>query len=366
MIRTPAEHRDAVATWRAEAPANDSDIFPRMASDRPRHGALAEGLAPLLAWLHRPEGADEPETPIVTVAASTWSIVPDNDNCPPQHFHTETDCRITPSIEEIERALAGVEVVYRKEPKRARKQGKRQEYAVPIGGDIDRNQDGSIVRMGTLHFSDGGQFERVSIRGAEGKVSIGSRRMPRGSMLWTAERSTRESGASSAPDASNAYFADVLGTAPARYLTGTGKARNTAMARLPNPPLPPTSLSYSQAREFAGLPPAERDMRPALPAGSPNVADSFIGLKKTTCGKGGSQAWQDIGSAMVDKEIWQETVALLASQDREVLDAVRTARNLREVGESLGYSGEYARKAGKKALISANDNLKKIMKKAAA
>ena len=69
---------------------------------------------------------------------------------------------------------------------------------------------------------------------------------------------------------------------------------------------------------------------------------------------------------MVDKEIWQETVALLASQDREVLDAVKTARNLREVGEGLGYSGDYARKAGRRALVEANDNLKKIMKKAAA
>lgn len=365
MTRTPEKHREAVDTWRFDAPANDSEIFPRMASVSPRHGALAEGLAPLLAWLQRPEGAEEPETPIVSHAATNWRIAADNDNAAPRHFHVATDCRITPSIEEIERAMAGVEVVYRKEPKGKLTPGKPQEYAVPVGGDIERSPEGAIVRMGALHFSDGGQFERVSIRGAEGKVSIGSRKMPLGAMLWTTERSTRESGASAAPDASNSYFSTVLRTAPARYLTGNGKARKVA-CKLPNPPLPPTSMPFAEARAFAGLLPVERDMRPALPTGSPHVADSFIGMKQATSGKGGSQAWQDIGSAMVEKEIWQETVALMASQDLRVIESVRTARNLREICESLGYTGDYARKAGKKAMMAANDNLQKSMKKAAA
>ena len=104
-----------------------------------------------------------------------------------------------------------------------------------------------------------------------------------------------------------------------------------------------------------------------LPCGSPRVADSFLGMQKAGCTGGGSVMWQDIVVAMAERKEWFDALDSLKSEDRNVLEATKTARAYRDVGMSVGMSGEYARrKGGKRALLAANDNLMKAITKLSA
>lgn len=360
MSRTPAEHRAAVEGWRSDAPANDSDIMPKTGQTTAPLSQFAEGLR---AWLNRPIGIADPEPEQAPPIGTNWRIVPDdNHKAPTDGFGIASDQQITPSYEEIERAIANVTFTYRKEPQSFEKR-KRHEEAIPHGGDIERNDDGVIIRIGRLTFSDGTQHERATVLDPVGKVIDSTVRMPKGAMLRSSDRSTRAVGATPAPDARNRYFAEMLGTDPARYIAGKRRSRPVPCP-YPNPPLPPTSLSYAEARAWAGLPPVSK-AKPGLPCGSPRIADSFIGMCKTTCGGGGSQAWQDVATMIEERETWRDAMAKVSDKTVEVLEATVQAQSLTEVGTALGQSVAYADKngGGRRALRAANDNILRSLAK---
>jgi hypothetical protein len=53
----------------------------------------------------------------------------------------------------------------------------------------------------------------------------------------------------------------------------------------------------------------------------------------------------------------------LRDEDRAVLDVAMEAKNMREIGITLGAWGKTAERKGKRALIAANDNIAAAIKK---
>jgi hypothetical protein len=304
--------------------------------------SLAEQLQAVLAYRNRPE-VDEPISPLQT----NWRVQNDNiEDTAVADMRFERKRITTPSVAEIMRQC---------EP---------NEDTGEV--DIERNDAGAIVRIGKLRFSDGNNVEKVMLLVEDGKIIQGDRRMPTGAMLGTRDQSDVQSGGTQAPTGSNLYFAAMLKSAPHRYRSGKRTKRQAN--DIPNPPLPPTSMSLNEARAFAGLTPIVKDATPALPCGSPRVADSFIGMRKTTCAGGGGQAWEDLSTALSEREVWKESIARLSDKDKAVLDATATAKTFEEVGLAVGQSKAYAKynKGGRRAMIAANDNLMAAIKKMSA
>ncbi len=300
-----------------------------------RHGSLAEQLDALLTFATAPD--HEPE-PIQT----NWTITPANENNPEDvaELKTERLWNISPSVEEM----------------------MRQVHA----GPVHRNDVGKIVRIGRLRFSDGTQTEQAMKVTIDGKVVTFQDRMPTGAMLGTVDKERAQRGGDENPQEltdSNDYFAEMLKTRKGRYVTASRKrqprqqiSREEAKRIL--------AEAYAKAGDVSKLITRYPD---GLPCGSQKVADSFIGMRKTTCAGGGSMAWQDIVTAKADQKDWFDALDALKATDREVLEAARTATNYADIGMSIGQSSEYARrKGGKRVLKAANDNLMAIIGKISA
>lgn len=376
----PATYRVAHRAWSLNAAETDGQIMPKQRPSKRKLSAVeAQRFAPLRMFLN---GAS------ADVLTSNWNVVPDNDN------HTETDGdddqkpvsgwkpershEIVPSITTIERNLSGIEACYRKEPSMlqgGRYEGvrtHRHEEAIPIGGDFERNQHGQIVRIGNLRFAGADEHginptEWVECVGEGGMIIMKRLRMRTGAMLHSKERrdDIKETTDAEALKASNDHFFNFVLPSPKR-----SKVKSKAIKRprcdLPNPPTPPTSMSFEEARAWAGLPFVEKDKQTALPAAPKRLADLFIGCKKSDCSGGGSQAWSDISTALVGKEQWTAAMAKLSKSDALSLSAVQDAKTYADIGKAHGHDGSYADKAGKRLLMAANDNLGEIIKKIAA
>ncbi|WP_348530652.1 hypothetical protein [Rhizobium sp. 16-449-1b] len=271
---------------------------------------------------------------------TNWSVVPANDNNPEdvEGMAAERRWRMKPSVEEIMRAVDS--------------------------GEIERNGDGQVVRIGRIRFSDGSQTEQGFKLTIDGKVVAAQIRMPAGAMLGTKDAAENQLGAeedSQAAAASNRYFADLLKTLPHRYRSG-GKRRR--------------GRNYSRDEAAAMLAEAYANTNMAmvtftrypdgLPCGSPKMAQVFPGMVKTCTGESGSMAWQDIVIAKADRDVWAATVDSLSHSDRQVLDAAATAGNMKDIGTSMGFAGKTAERRGKRSLIAANDNLMRAIEAYAA
>ncbi|MBO9194342.1 hypothetical protein J5277_09515 [Rhizobium sp. 16-449-1b] len=298
-----------------------------------RHGSLAEQLIGVRLFATTPDHEPEP-------VQTNWSVVPANDNNPEdvEGMAAERRWRMKPSVEEIMRAVDS--------------------------GEIERNGDGQVVRIGRIRFSDGSQTEQGFKLTIDGKVVAAQIRMPAGAMLGTKDAAENQLGAeedSQAAAASNRYFADLLKTLPHRYRSG-GKRRR--------------GRNYSRDEAAAMLAEAYANTNMAmvtftrypdgLPCGSPKMAQVFPGMVKTCTGESGSMAWQDIVIAKADRDVWAATVDSLSHSDRQVLDAAATAGNMKDIGTSMGFAGKTAERRGKRSLIAANDNLMRAIEAYAA
>lgn len=295
-----------------------------------RHGSLSEQLQALMAYRNKPEGDFEP-------LQTNWAVVPDNNNADPEEVEEmrfERDWRQTPSVQEMMKQVAT--------------------------RDIERNEQGQIIRIGRLRFSDGKQTERGYMLGIDGVVIEADIRMPTGAMLGARDKPERTSGGEINPQevkASNQYFEDMLGTQPHRYKPN-GKRRN--------------GQNYTAEQSVKTLADAyaNTDMSKVtftkypkgLPCASPKVADSFLGMRKTSCAGGGGQAWEDITTALVDRDIWADTVASLSERDIAVLDSALDAKNMTEIHGAAKGTHKTAERRGKRFLRAANDNLAEFMK----
>lgn len=289
-----------------------------------RHGSLAEQLAGFRKYASEPYHEPEP-------MQTNWSVVPANDNNPEdiEGMTAERRWRLKPSIEEVMRSVAS--------------------------GDVERNSAGQVVCIGRIRFSDGTQTEQGFKLTIDGKVVAAQIRMPAGAMLGTKDAAESQMGAeedSQATTASNRYFADLFGTLPHRYRAG-GKRRK--------------GKNYSHAETKAMLAEAYANTNmdkvtftyypDGLPCGSQKMSQVFPGMVKTCTGESGSMMWQDIVSAKADRDVWAAAVDSLKADDRQVLEAARSASNMSDIGMSMGFAGKTAERRGKRALIAANDNL---------
>lgn len=291
--------------------------------------SLAEQLQALLAYRSRPEGEYQP-------MQSNWTTTPANDNADPEEMadmRTERRVNMRPTVDYIMEQVAT--------------------------DDVERNEAGQVIRMGKLRFSDGTQRERGYRLGVDGSAEPVMLRMPAGAMLGASEKQERALGGDENPQevtASNRYFEDMLG-ANHRHIP-SGKPR------------PGKAYSHAESKAmlveaYANTPvlPAVTKYPPGLPSAGARVSDSFLGMQKAACADTGAIAWEDISTAMTDRDIWAEALAELSERDRQTLDDALTAQTF--AGISPGGTIRGARKRGKRMLLAANDNLQNILQRAA-
>ncbi|WP_333898676.1 hypothetical protein [Agrobacterium pusense] len=172
---TPSTYRKALSAWQINNP-KERKLTPRKAAktESPRHGDLSKKLKSLLTWRAITRGSD-------------WTAVNDNNQEGPPLI--ESDHTIRPRIKAIERALTGVEFSERRHAKLG---GGGEVNVIPVTGDIEHGktlrQDGKkkpecVVRLGLLHFSNGGIEERALVRDEVGGVSMGPVRIPLGGLV---------------------------------------------------------------------------------------------------------------------------------------------------------------------------------------
>ncbi len=316
----------------ASAPAPALRIPMPATDNRARRGSLAEQLAALLAYRTRPEGPVEP-------LKSNWTTVPANDNADPSEvadFGHERRLRVTPSVQEIMRQVAT--------------------------GEVEKNDEGQVIRIGCLRFSDGTQTEQAYRYGPDNKVIQFNCVMPEGAMLGGRENGEAALGGGGYTGSdltrSNNFFAETLRTSSPRYIKRTerrnGPGMTAAEAR--------ADLEKAIANT-ANMPEVKR-FPPGMPCGSRKMADSFVGMQVAATGSSGAILWQDISGAVVQREIWEQSINAMNRENVAVLDKALVAKTLAEI--SPGGTKRGARKRGKKALQAANDNLSEILKRISA
>lgn len=298
-----------------------------------RHASLAEQLAAVRRYATTPD--HEPEA-----LQTNWSVVAANDNNPDEVEDLKHDRKrlVTPSVSEIMKNVAS--------------------------GEVEKNEAGQTIRVGRLRFSDGKQTERAFRLTIDGGVEEYAARMPAGAMLGSRDKVDVALGGEENPREvieSNNYFSEMLDTKKPRYVTG----RRYKGARI--------KITHDEAKAELAKAYANTDMSKVtftrcpvgLPCGSAKIADSFLGMQKTTSAGGGSMMWQDIVTAMADRKEWFDAVDGLKDDDREVLNTAMTARNMADIGTKAGHTGKQAERQGKRRLIAANDNLMAAIRKAA-
>lgn len=303
-----------------------------------RHKSLSSAMSALMAYRNRPEGEIVP-------VATNWSTIADNDNADLGEvggYGVERGLRVRPTIQRI---MHQVKV-----------------------GDVERNDNGQVIRIGDLRFSDGQQVERGYKIGPDGGAVGTELRMPAGAMLGASEEMERTISGGENPaeiTESNHYFADMFGVARRQRRPQRKREKRTT------PAITHADAKAMLSQAYANTPvlPPVTKCPPGLPSAGGKIADSFVGMQTIATGDTGATGWQDACSALVSREIWHEALAQLSERDRTALDAVAhgRARNYADVGVALGQQSEYARrKGGKRAITAANDNLGAILKKVAA
>ncbi|WP_221105876.1 hypothetical protein [Rhizobium lentis] len=294
----------------------------------PRHGSIAEQLEAFRKYATEPD--HEPEA-----MQTNWSVVPANDNNPEEvaDFGHERFLRISPSLEEIMRSV--------------------------LGHDPERNEAGQIVKWGSLRFSDGSQTERCVMYGIDGKAINGEITMPAGAMLRCRDEMEANLGASGKTakyiDLSNAWFSATLGTLPHRFIKAGKKVKGKNYSR------EEAIAMLEQAKGNTAVMPPVTVYPTGLPCGMKMVADAFVGMKKGKKGESGSMAWQDFATLKSGREAWRDALRAIPAETKEVLETSMRAKNMQEIGMSLGFNGKHAERKGKQALIAANDNAAEII-----
>ncbi|QDB99775.1 hypothetical protein [Mesorhizobium sp. 8] len=322
------------AIW-ASLPANDSDIFDRPAeTENPKHAKLATDLAPLLEWarMSRP-----------TVMDSTSWLQADNDN----HFDGEEaapkpvsnrERRIRPgsSYKELRSyiAKAGPLTVVR----RAR---------LGDGGDWETvpTDPAYPARAGKLHL-------------ASGKTESAGERVEAGTVLYQAEKFGELLGPE--PDAAEkarcqSYWTSLFTAGgkeiePVRFIK-RGKMRRKVLIK-----------PEEQKALLAGPLPSTTFCRPGLPCGHEDIGAQFVGgWISATKGKAGVERWEDASDEMARRTEFDRWARALGPEMEKVMHLGLVAANFREIGEAFGKEGKNAERYGKRLLIAANSNSKKIL-----
>ncbi|YBV97100.1 hypothetical protein M1D80_09450 [Phyllobacteriaceae bacterium JZ32] len=318
---TPATYRVALDAWRRNAPKHDSDIFEEASeSERPRHRSLARVLAPLLKFRSPPSA----ET------GSNWSLTAANDR--PADFDAEAVHEVVPSVPRIMREIKA--------------------------GPVVHAPHGPVESIGSLRFSTtyrhdaNARREFAYFRGPDGKVISGTISLPMGTLLGQRERRRGTKG-SRKVGASGAQVAKILGL-PAPVYRPSGMCR-------PGRNISRDEAAAELAKAYASTPalPPVKKCAPGMAAGCADLAAGFWCLRRVRP-MPRTTGWTD---QFAESSTWRAVLAAVPDETRAILAAARTARSFGDIGKAAGYRGAYARKAGRRLLIAANENFAEIEKK---
>ncbi|MGN6307299.1 MAG: hypothetical protein ACTHNH_20980 [Mesorhizobium sp.] len=329
----------------------------------------AKDMAPVLAYRNGPPAAGL-QTNWSLTPSGTLVFDPEND-AEESSYSTESRHEIRPSEDLTMAGLKGVEF---REFRHAKEGGGGEVELVPVPGDRveygvhieSREVDGEkvdtkhkvVTRLGRWRFSDGEQTEKTHKR-LDGKIIAVRAKMRVGAMLGMREDANQPRGGEGSHAGSKPYFEAMLG-AKHRYIKGTVRKKGKSYSRDESAAMLAAAIANTPE-----MPPMTKCAPGIASGGNYRPSDLFIGMKKSTCAGGGAMNWQDAIDAEENRKAWFAWVASLKDEDRKVLDIAKTARSHEDVGHSLGFTGSYARKAGRRAIRAANDNAREIMKKVA-
>lgn len=302
---------------------------------------LAEQLSALLEYRNRP---DTPPDPL----QSSWGVTPDavivereaDDGEYVERFEEDLLLEVTPSIREIVRQANTGEVV--------------------------RNDEGVVVQIGTLRFSDGEKHERAYKRGPDGDIVGYMRKMPRGAMLGAKEKVGGPHAGGPPPNvtiSNSNLVALLLGRGengqPNNFRPYRAGRRDRRRGR--SYTADESRVMIAEAIANTKVMPPVTKCPPGVACGTATFSDQFIGLKIGSTGKGGAPNWVDFFMAGREHDTWMESLAALDEETRAVLDGAMTAANLADLGTS-GHRRTLERQA-KRRLMAANDNLVAVTRK---
>lgn len=165
--------------------------------------------------------------------------------------------------------------------------------------------------------------------------------------------------------ASNRHVAGILGAPLPRYIKAKRQKRRGPAPKFRSA-IDTTGLTFADAREWCGLPPAERDPRPALPCGTRDVASQFVGLRISGSGVVVPNVATPVHEAVESADTLARLLAQLAADDVKALAAAICAPNFSKVGEAFGFDGKTAERRGKAIVIAAAKTLSAVLEKNAA
>lgn len=348
----PGWRERAAAIW-VTLPANDSDIFDRHAvTERPKHGHLAERLAPLLDWKRARVS--------MSFDATNW-LVADNDSYfdgeePAPKLASNRERRIRPgsSIAEIKSFI--------------KKAGPCREWThAKLGGggarELIPTDPEYPARAGRLRFSIGKDKETCHTM-RDGKVALGSVRTPAGAILYQPDKFGELLGPE--PDPKDKARRRSYWTSLMSWDAETSTHKELEPVRHNKAGRVRRKVLMTQAEQLEVLAtqphPPVRYYKPGLPCGAEDLDSQFVGgwISKTK-GKAGVERWQDVSDELSRQAEFDRWFAALPEEQRRALDLACIAANFREIGETFGKTGKNAERYGKTILIAANDNLKKVM-----
>ncbi|CAN7705589.1 hypothetical protein [Mesorhizobium sp. LjNodule214] len=353
----------AAAIW-AALPGNDSDIFPRAAStESPKHRKLSTRLAPLLKWVGGRVG--------LSLDATNW-LQADNDSyfdgeeaTPPPASNRERRMRPGSSDAELLSFIqkAGPSTVW----KHAKLDGGGAWELMATDADwttvVDkRDRHGKVVKSHQTIARAG------KLRIANGKTEAEGVRVEEGTILYQPDKFGELLGAEPAPaeakrrigywtslfDTARAFDADHFSKQeiePVRHKK-TGRVRRKVLL-----------TAAEQANILATQPhPPVTYCKPGLPCGHDDIGAQFVGgWISTTKGVQPPERWQDVSDELARQAEFERWAAALPPEQQEALNLACTAANFKEIGEAFGRNGKAAERYGKKIVLTANDNVKKVM-----
>jgi hypothetical protein len=328
-------------------------------------------MSGLLAIRNRPTGVAEGgglKMKGFSSLATNWSIVPANDNVPPDDgFGNEREVQYEPSIQLISEAITKIASRERSEPSMLNPRNNREIHAIPTGGSVEygcyADDDGEkqkcIVRIGSLRFSDGAQKERGQ-KLVFGEAVDADIRMPVGAMLGCREKSARDKGTEIDETGSNAHY---------RWMVKGKTAKQQKRKTLPKERI---VMSKVEARamlaEAINNTPVMPDVtkgHDGFPYGPTALRQLFIAGRKGKNGETGSQAWEDIAVESENKRQFEIALDSMLESDVKILSDAMNAKSLAQLGEARGYKGRHAVDAGRSLLRAANDNFEHALELAA-
>ncbi|MEY9097372.1 hypothetical protein ABIA24_000281 [Sinorhizobium fredii] len=361
------------AMWRAltkeiwaAMPANDSDIFPRTAkTESPRNAHLADSLALLLAWarMRQPHSLD----------GTNW-LQADNDNYfdgeePTPRPASNRERRMRPGSTDAE-LLSFIKKAGPTTEWRHAKLGSVGAVEMrPTDVDYQDVTDKSN-KAGRVKKSHSVVVRAGRLRIGNGKTMQDGARVEEGTILHQEDRFGELLGSEPDPAEkvrSASYWASLFkidretvvetdedGNEKLRFIK-SGKMRRKVL------------LTEEDHRALlAGPLPPITYCKPALPRGSEDIGAQFVGSWiSNPKGTRTMERWEDISDEMARQQEFERWAEALPADERKALQIASTAANFSEVGEAFGKEGKTAERYGKKILVAANDNLKKIVDAAA-